>query len=111
MLRSLFISFILLLSCQKKDPLDTIPLSEEKLVKVMADAYLAEAAIMNYTPDMKDSLSDYFYGQVYEINGVSEEDYQLSLAVIKQHPEIMDSLYTKISQRLVELEEMKLKTD
>jgi hypothetical protein len=105
MYKYLLIASLCFLSCQQQDPLSTIPLSEEKLIEVLTDAYLAEAAILNYTPDLKDSLSDHFYQQVYKIHQVSEADYQLSLAIVKQYPEIMDSLYTKINARLLELED------
>lgn len=78
----------------------------EKLVEVMTDVYVVEAAIENYTPDIKDSLSPLYYQQVYEIHKVSEEDYKQSIEMVKYHPDIMDDLYSRINEHLLELEKL-----
>lgn len=94
-------------ACQSSGDLKNLPIPKEKLVIVISDAYIVEAAIQNYTQDIKDSLSDYYYAQLYEIHGITKEDYQKSLNIVKQYPEVLDSLYQNISDHLNELENLK----
>ena len=96
-----------LLSCQSNGNLKNLPIPKEKLVTVISDAYIVEAAIQNYTQDIKDSLSDYYYSQLYEIHGITKEDYQKSLEIVKQYPEVLDSLYQNIADHLDKLEDLK----
>lgn len=100
-------SVLVLVSCQSGGDLNNLPIPKEKLVKVLSDAYIVEAAIQNYTLDIKDSLSDYYYEQLYEIHNITKEDYQKSLEIVKNHPEALDSLYQNISDHLNELEDLK----
>jgi len=94
-------------TCQSKRDLNNLPIPKEKLVKVIADAYIVEASIQNYTQDIKDSLSDYHYQQLYEIHNITKEDYEQSLEIVKNYPEVLDSLYQNISDYLNELEDLK----
>lgn len=76
----------------------------EKFVEVMTDAYVAEAAIQNYTPDLKDSFSTLYYNHIYEIHQITKEELDESLEIMKYYPEIMDTLYSRITNHLSELE-------
>lgn len=76
-------------------------------MKVISDAYLVESAVQHYTKDVKDSMSDLYYGQLYEIHDITEEDFQVSLDIVKKYPEILDSLYQNVSDHLKELENLK----
>jgi len=108
--KTLWISIVLVLvgaSCQSGGDLNNLPIPKEKLVTVISDAYIVEAAIQNYTQDIKDSLSDYYYEQLYEIHDITKEDYQKSLEIVKKYPDVLDSLYQNIADHLNELEDLK----
>ena len=94
-------------ACQSSGELKNLPIPKEKLVTVISDAYIVEAAIQNYTQDIKDSLSDYYYEQLYEIHDITKEDYQQSLEIVKKYPDVLDSLYQNIADHLNELEDLK----
>lgn len=98
---------LVLAACQSNADLKNLPIPEDKLVKVISDAYIVEGAIQNYTQDLKDSLSDYYYEQLYEIHDITEEDYQKSLEIVKKYPDVLDSLYQNIADHLNELEDLK----
>ncbi|MEM8528160.1 MAG: DUF4296 domain-containing protein [Bacteroidota bacterium] len=109
-MKKLYISITIALAfaaCQSDGNLKNLPIPKEKLVKVVSDAYIVEGAIQNYTQDIKDSLSDVYYQQLYEIHDITEKDFQRSLDIIKNHPEALDSLYQNISIHLDKLEDLK----
>jgi hypothetical protein len=54
-------------------------LADEKLARIMADLYVAEAATTGLSGYEKDSLSHVYYAQVFELHGVTQADYQTNL--------------------------------
>ncbi len=63
------------------------PLSDKQVSRIMADLYLAEAATTGLTGNPKDSLLGVYYRQVFEIHGVSKEDYETSLRTMSEDDE------------------------
>lgn len=74
------LSATLFFSCQKKA--EQPPLSDEKVSRVMADLFTAEAATNTLIGYQKDSLMQIYFKQVLEMHGVTKEDYEKSLMLI-----------------------------
>ncbi len=63
----LIVAVLFLFGCSKPRAELTIP--EEELVKILADAHLIESALSTNYSTVKDSLTNLYYGQMYEIRG------------------------------------------
>lgn len=74
------ISAALLHSCEKKAEPTTIP--DEKLSRIMADIYTAEAATNGLSGYTKDSLMQVYFKQVMDMHGVTKEEYEKNLRLI-----------------------------
>ncbi|MEM9885920.1 MAG: DUF4296 domain-containing protein [Bacteroidota bacterium] len=101
----LLFSFLLLLTaCIDQPKIKDLPIEMDQLVIIMTDAYVAEAATQNFTPDIKDSISEMYYEQIFEIHNVSREEYEQSLDIIKEYPVVMDTIYSRMTRYLTALE-------
>lgn len=90
---------LLFVACVKK--VEKLPVSEADLIKVLADLHLAEAGFQNLSTSSKDTLSYFYYDQVYQIHQVSKEDVDSSLAILNRQPEQFFEIYKKVQERLV----------
>lgn len=95
--------FAALLPACSSDP--ALPLSDDRLVKVLADAHVAEAAVQSLSGAYKDSVIRVYYAQICEIHQVSEADFYQSVEQLSMQPEKMDKIYRKVEKRLEELSE------
>lgn len=94
-----------LVSCkpQKEEdqPLPTYVLSEEQLVKVLTEAYLAEGAsginIKNVTGEKYDSA--YVFNPLKD-NNIEKAQFDSSMAYYTKHPKKLKIIYEKILDRL-----------
>ncbi len=57
-------------------------ISDEKVARIMADLYVAEAATVGMTGYSKDSLMQVYYNQVFEMHGTDKVIYENSLRLI-----------------------------
>jgi hypothetical protein len=108
-----YISFLLVLSlgsigCTEKA---TAPLSPGKMQQVLYDIHLAEAystmarkdsTQRRHERDM-DSLGIY-YAAIFKHHQLSVDQFQESLQWYKQHPEQLDSVYSKMIPEMLKLE-------
>jgi hypothetical protein len=104
----IFISIILFSSCDSKEEELVIPpnvLSEEQLVKVLTDCYLAEGAaginIKNVTGQKFDSA--YLFNPLID-NQVSKPMFDSSISFYTQHPLVFKTIYDKVLERLSQIQ-------
>jgi hypothetical protein len=90
------------LSCKKEQPL---PMEEEKLIKVLCDIHIAEAAMEPVTANDKDSIATLLYQQIYTIHGVEQAEVDTALSFLKKEPQAAEKIYLKVVE---ELSKMKL---
>lgn len=80
-------------------------MSEDRLIPILCDIHIAEAALSKINGTIKDSAATKLYGQIYEIHGVTEAELDSCLIRIKKEPLLSEAMYTKV---MTELEKMKL---
>ncbi|MES2512777.1 MAG: DUF4296 domain-containing protein [Bacteroidota bacterium] len=96
---------ILLFSCKPKDeddePVPTGILSEEQLVKVLTDAYLAEGAsginIKNVSGEKYDSA--YIFNPLKD-NHIEKAQFDSTMSYYTKHPKKLKIVYDKILEKL-----------
>jgi hypothetical protein len=101
--QSIGLIFIVLLgilsSCNHEAPRPTIP--EDKMVRIMSDLVVADAAAASFSGYQKDSLLQVYYKQVYEMNGVTLADYEKNLRIYADDIERMDRMTQKVSDKFM----------
>ena len=87
-----------LFACQKAAPDLLIP--EEKLIAILADTHLAEAAIQNLFKEVKDSMGEVYYQQICEIHEVSKADFEQTMSQLREDPLRLEQLYRQVMEKL-----------
>src|SRR5882724_251067 len=105
MKKSFFLCFIFLfaLSCADSNRPPHGVLSKEKMGDVLWDMISAGEFIESYVIN-KDSLdkvakSSKIYGQVFQVNHVSREEFDKSYTWYKLHPQVMKTILDSLSKR------------
>lgn len=79
----IFSAILLVISmpcCNPQPEQLTVP--EEKLARIMADLYIAEAATLGLTGISKDSLLRVYNAQVFQIHGITPDEYEKNLKIL-----------------------------
>ena len=87
--------FIFISSCETESEVK-LPFSEQKAVRVLTDIQVAEAAFQFANKNEKDSLATQYYNEVFQLNHISQADFDQLLTVLMNHPTLADSIYEKV---------------
>ena len=97
--RPLIFLFSILLSglitgcVEQKEP-DLLP--EDQLIRLITDAHLAEGALQNVGASELDSVTKLYYQQIFEIHGISEEEFKNNLDYLSRNPEYAEKIYEQV---------------
>jgi hypothetical protein len=80
-----------------------LPVEEEKVIEVIRDIHIAEAAMQNLLDITKDSMGDIYYQQIFEIHGMNKADFDSSMIILRRDPERLGIIYDKVLQELEEM--------
>jgi uncharacterized protein DUF4296 len=89
--------FIVTLGCQKEET-PTIP--QEKMINILVDVHLVEASLLGFSGEQKDSLSQLYYDQIYQIHSISKDSFLTEMSFLKQHPEHLEEVYKKVIEEI-----------
>lgn len=90
-------------ACKKTSPTTTFlqpDLAEDKMIAVLLDIHLAEAAVQTEKNAQKDSLLYLYYQDIYRIHNITQDDFERNLEAWFDNPEIADKLYEKVVESL-----------
>lgn len=90
----LFYFVFLILSCGTKT--EELPINEEKMVNIFMDVHVAEAVLQSLTMELKDSMAEVYYQQIYEIHQISKEDFEKTIHLLRENPLRLERLYSKV---------------
>lgn len=93
---------VLFFSCGKEEV--PIPLSEEKMIDVLIDLHMAESMIEKLPLTDRDTVGHVYYRMIYREHGVSEEDFDQSIAVLREDPVRLNAIYEQVLEKLNVLE-------
>jgi len=85
------------MGCEKEKPL---PVPPEKMVGVLVDVHLAEAAVQHLTGIKKDTTIRKYYRQIYQIHGITESDFDSTLNLIHHDPELLRDIYKAVTDTI-----------
>jgi len=100
----LFLFFLIsVTSCKEEIELQ---LSDDKMIHILADLHLAESAILSLNRRLKDSVSQAYYQQIFEIHEVKDSVFYKDLEILRQEPTRVKDMYEKVLLRIDEFGEI-----
>lgn len=94
---------ILFSSCYQPIPKETPILSEDKIKLILRDIHLAEALLTEVADRRsKDSLARMYYGQIFKLHDVDQDEFDQSMHAYFTDPPALDSLYQEVISELAE---------
>ena len=91
-----------LFACEKKP--SPLAISEPELIPILADVHIAEAALQHLRGELKDSMANVYYEQLYEIHEISEEDFGQTMEALREDPIRLERIYTQVIELISELD-------
>ncbi len=95
--------FIISISACKEEEIKPL-LSDEEMVAILTDIHLAEAAILSLNRKLKDSVSQVYYKQIFEIHEVKDSVFYNEFEILRKQPKKVKELYGKVGKRIDELQ-------
>jgi len=99
-----FILIIFCHSCKQESPQPEI--SDEKMAHIMAEIAIAEGATTMLSGFKKDSLANAYYRNIFEMNGITRDDYEKSLRVLVNDVDHTQAVIDQASKIINEKKEM-----
>lgn len=81
----LFIAIVAFISCKKEASPD-LGMSDESLVALIQDMHIANALILKYKKEHKDSVGQILRNQMAEIHNISEEEIDFIMEELQRSP-------------------------
>ena len=78
-------------------------LADEKIARIMADLYVAEAATTGLSGYPKDSLTHVYYEQALKMHGITKEQYEKDIRILAKDVPRMEAIMEHV-QLLLEPE-------
>ena len=94
---TVFCFLLVLISCKKAEGPG---ISQKKMVDILVDVHLVEASLLGYSEEMKDSLSQLYYGQIYEIHSISKDSFLIEMDYLKHYPDYLGKIYEKVLEEI-----------
>lgn len=97
-----YIIFSLLIcgACQHTNTPLEVP--EDKVAKIIADLSIAEGSVIMLSGYKRDSLAHAYYKQVYEMNGMTLEEYEKYLRILVTDTDRLESILKKSEQLIID---------
>jgi len=97
------IIFLVLISCSTDKPPVTF-YTQEELVPVMVDLYVATAALKDVDEIYKDSLIALYRGQIAKFHYVDMDKVDTDIGLLQKYPKIYKELHEAVSDSIVQKE-------
>lgn len=92
-------------ACQQTGEQTFLP--DEKVARIMADFYIGEAATYGMSGYAKDSLAQAYYDQVFQIHGVTREQYEKNLRILVRDIPRTEAILDQVDKLLGEKKDKK----
>lgn len=92
---------ILIFACSSQEQL-TIP--KDKMVAILVDVHLAEAAMQRLVNKVKDTVSVRYYEEIFEIHQITEEIYLENLHILERNPALSKKIYEETMSKVTAMD-------
>jgi len=102
--KCIFFLFVLLpiVSCNKSETQELL-VSEEKMISILVDLHIAEAAILSANKVQKDSIGGVYYQQIFDMHQIPDSLFYRNLEIISNNPIKTEEIYEKVIEKLEKL--------
>ncbi len=73
---------------------------DETIVKVLKDMLIAEGAATRIANDQRDSLTRFYYDQIYQIHGIDSMKFTNDLRLLGESPAHSTEIYSRVEKEL-----------
>ncbi|MCB0632566.1 MAG: DUF4296 domain-containing protein [Saprospiraceae bacterium] len=87
-----------------REEVEPIPLATDKLIDVLIDVHVAEAMMDKLTAADQDTVGKVYYRMIFREHGISKEDFDKSMDILREDPERLNAIYEQILDKLNVLE-------
>lgn len=94
----IILCYICFIACSKDKT--ALPIESDKMVDILVDVHLAEAAMQESTLMNKDSVGRVYYQKIFNLYGITEADFNKSMFLIRQNPEKLEAIYKEVIETL-----------
>ncbi len=77
-----------------------ISISEKEMVPILRDVHIAEAALQTMASNTRDSMAQIYYLQIFKIHGVTWDDFEQTMSVLREDPVRMERIYEEVMEEL-----------
>ncbi|MCB0646198.1 MAG: DUF4296 domain-containing protein [Saprospiraceae bacterium] len=99
----IFLSLLILLfsACGKdknkqETPEYNLPIPREKLVNILADIYVAEASLIEYTADKQDSMRKLFITEIFTIHNLDKTYFDSIQRVLSNNVDLFNDVHHEV---------------
>lgn len=82
-----------LTNCEEKEEL---PIGKETLIPILRDVHTAEVALQQVGKVQRDSMTNVYFDQVFEIHGVHKDDFRKTIQIVRRNPELLQEIYAEV---------------
>jgi BMFP domain-containing protein YqiC len=88
-------------ACQENK---VVSIEEEKLIDILIDMHIAEAASQKLYGEAKDSVTNVYYDQIFDLHEVPRETFEVYMEELGADPQRLQALYEKVIDKMARLE-------
>jgi hypothetical protein len=92
--------FILIFSCSGDRTGKGYNLKKDKLVEMILDHQIAKAAAYKYPVELRDSISEVYYSQLYTIHGVDQFTFEQDIKRLENDPDYYKEIYDEVHKKI-----------
>lgn len=96
----LFIALVLSSCSNTTSSVSSYTLSENQMANILTELHIAEGATVQFPKKQKDSLTKYYYKQVFEMQHINEQEFQNNFSLLKNDPKTLEKLYKMVSDSI-----------
>ena len=89
---------LFLIACSKST--QQLPLSEEKIIQIIADMQVAEAALVGLSGSVRDSTAEVYYEEIYTLHGTDKLTVVETMDLLQMDPTRLEKIYSEVMREL-----------
>ena len=95
--------FLQIISCKKAEKAELL-IPDDKMIDVLVDLHIAEAAILSANKAQKDSIGGIYFKQIFEMYQIQDSLFYKNLDLISKDPVKTEAIYEKVIEKIEKLD-------
>jgi len=91
-------------SCNKAEVEEVPLIPDEKMVNILVDLHIAEAAILSANKSQKDSIGGIYFAQIFKMHDIQDSLFYKNYNLISKSPDRTEEIYEKVIEEIEKLD-------